>query len=352
MPGHRSSDRSLSDLLAGFRLAGRTWCYADLAAPAGLAVAAAAGTVYLHAVIHGTVRLACVSGVQLELGAGEAVAVLSGEAHALRTAAGAPAEPLELLRTAREVDVPPAFVLGQGSAIAARVLSGRLSATWPAETSTGSLPSVLRLGADGLAPRDALAYAAIGAGATALLTRLAETLVVATLRSSPGARGLLSPGLDDPVGEALQLIAGNPSHPWTVESLARAVGMGRSNFAAQFTQRLGQAPMEVVTARRMEGAATLLAEGRLKLAEIAELAGYGSEAAFSRRFTRHFGVTPSRHRELARQERAKPSVEAPRFRPLLGRAPPSHAASAKDRAPTAAEGSPRPRAVLLREPRG
>ncbi|VWX53450.1 AraC family transcriptional regulator [Novosphingobium sp. 9U] len=352
MPGHRPSDRSLSELLAGLRLAGRTWCYADLAAPAGLAIPAAAGSVHVHAVIHGTVRLAGVSGMQLELGAGDAVAILSGEAHALRTTAGASAEPLEFLRTPCEADVPPAFVLGQGSAISARVLSGRLSAAWPAEASPATLAPVLRLGAEGVVPRDALARAAIGAGATALLTRLADTLVVAALRSAPGARAWLSPELDDPIGEALQLIAGDPSHPWTVESLARAVGMGRSNFAAQFTQRLGQAPMEVVTARRMDAAAALLAQGKLKLAEIAELAGYGSEAAFSRRFTRHFGVTPSRHREIARERQAQPA-EAPRFKPLLGRAAPLvDRPVPQDPASKSAAAGERRHAILLRQPRG
>ena len=53
---------------------------------------------------------------------------------------------------------------------------------------------------------------------------------------------------------------------------------------------------------RMEQAARLLGKGSLKVAEVAELCGYGSEAAFSRRFTRHFGKSPSLLRdELARQ---------------------------------------------------
>ena len=62
------------------------------------------------------------------------------------------------------------------------------------------------------------------------------------------------------------------------------------------------APMEVVAEKRMEHAAGLLRLGRLKVAEISELAGYGSEAAFSRRFTRHFGISPSQMRENARGE--------------------------------------------------
>lgn len=341
----------MSELLAALRLSGRTWCYADLAANGGVAISPGDALI-VHAVIHGTVRIACAGGARAELAAGDVVALASGEAHALRTVAGAPAEPLEFLRASRESDVPPSFAFGEGR-VTTRVLSGKLGVAWPAEASRGALPPILRLNAH--APRlepDALAHAGLGPGSAALLTRLAETLLVATVRSDPACRGFFARELTDPVGEALHLIAGAPSHPWTVESLARAVGMGRSNFAAQFTQRLGKAPMEVVTEHRMEQAAALLRAGRLKLTEIAELAGYGSDAAFSRRFTRHFGITPSHHRELARREQEQPAPAPTRFRPLLGGRGP--AMPVEDTSPPSRPAAPTPRrrGILLREPRG
>jgi AraC-like DNA-binding protein len=43
----------------------------------------------------------------------------------------------------------------------------------------------------------------------------------------------------------------------------------------------------VITDQRMQYAATLLRSGSLKVAEIAARVGYGSEGAFSRRFTRY-----------------------------------------------------------------
>ena len=72
--------------------------------------------------------------------------------------------------------------------------------------------------------------------------------------------------------------------------------------------------MEVVAEHRMEYAAMLLRQGRMKIAEISELAGYGSEAAFSRRFSRHFGISPSQLREEARAARDKADEAKPQRR--------------------------------------
>ncbi|MDE8653994.1 AraC family transcriptional regulator [Novosphingobium album (ex Liu et al. 2023)] len=333
--------RPVSEIVAGIRLSGRTWCYADFAGAAGFAVAPADG-VFFHAVIHGAVRVACTGGARAELGPGDAVFVLSGEAHALRTAPGAPAQPHACLRAGDEADIPPTWVFGEGGRIGARVLSARLGIAWPGEIGRGALPALLPV-ASAAAPLlrpDAIAAAGIGPGACALLTRLAELLLIAALRADPAARAFLSPRPRDPIGEAVRMIAAHPAADWTVGTLAHAVGMGRSNFAAHFTREIGRAPMEVVAEHRMEQAAIMLRQGRLKIAEIGEMAGYGSEAAFSRRFTRHFGVTPSQMRETARAARVPAPVPAPAFRPLLS-GEPARDMAAFARARAATEPAPR-----------
>ncbi|MFD2134800.1 helix-turn-helix transcriptional regulator [Novosphingobium resinovorum] len=246
------------------------------------------------------------------VGAGEVIMVLSGEAHALRTDAGAMTVAHGALRRDEGADLPLARSFGKGRT-AARVLSARLRAAWPDGVERAGLPALL-YGGDDLLRADALARVGLGAGATALLTRLAEMLLVAGLRADPACRRILSGEKRDAVEAAIQRIAASPAHPWTVESLARAVGMGRSNFAAQFSLAVGKAPMEVVAEHRMEHAAALLRQGRMKIAEIAELAGYGSEAAFSRRFSRYFGTTPSRMREAARQAKLE-AAPTPRSAP-------------------------------------
>ena len=324
-----SADAPLSDILGALELGGRTWCYADLGASGGFSLPHGEAA-FFHAVLHGNLRATAPGGGTIELKAGEAVFVLSGEAHALRVASESPAPTLDFLREERGVDVPPSFALG-GGPVVARVLSARLTLALPTGASRQALPSFLRLGPASDSPwgallrPEALPLAGMGAGAAALLTRLAALMLVAQLRTDPACRGLFAPEKPDPIGRALALIAGNPSASWTVERLARSVGMGRSNFAAHFTAQVGRAPMEVVAEQRMEQAAQLLGKGNLKIAEISELAGYGSEAAFSRRFTRHFGISPSQMRETLR---AKESIEAPATPgwQLLGRRTPGFVA--------------------------
>jgi AraC-like DNA-binding protein len=340
-------DKSVSDLLSALELRGQTWCYSDLGQEAGFSVPPC-DAVLFHAVLHGSARIACASGAMIELGVGEAVIVLSGEAHALRTSAGSAATTHEFLRDTECVDIPPTVAIGtSGSRIAARVLSGKLRAAWPGEVNRTTLPSLLPLGTNApggetgpltaLRP-DALPLAGIGPGSAALLTRLAAMMLVAGLRADPRCRQLFAPPQQDPIAEALRLIEANPAASWTVERLARSVGMGRSNFAAHFTQQVGRAPMELVAEQRMEHAAGLLRQGKLKIAEISEMAGYGSEAAFSRRFTRHFGLSPSQMRDRARAgaEAEKAVKAAPTFQPLLtGRLGQGAAAIARRRAPAA-----------------
>ncbi|MFA7601972.1 MAG: AraC family transcriptional regulator [Novosphingobium sp.] len=328
--------KSVSDLLSALELRGQTWCYGDLGQDAGFSVPPC-DAVLFHAVLHGPVRVACASGARIELGPGDAAFVLSGEAHALRTGPCSPAATHAFLRDEPSVDVPPSLAIGAG-APAARVLSGKLRANWPGEVDRATLPALLPLGQGDAGPLaallrpQALPLAGIGPGSAALLTRLAAMMLVAGLRADPRCRQIFAPQRRDPIADALRLIAADPAAPWTVERLARSVGMGRSNFAAHFTRQTGRAPMDLVAEQRMEHAVGLLRQGKLKIAEISEMAGYGSEAAFSRRFTRHFGISPSQMRERARHGAAEDKQAGPAFQPLLaGRLGPGAAALVRQR---------------------
>jgi AraC-like DNA-binding protein len=293
-----AGSQSASALLSLLDLRGRNWSYVELGAMSGYSAPPSDG-VYVHVALHGSARLAGVSGGTVTLEAGHAAIILSGEAHALRTRPDAPVAAPDFLRDDRLVDVPPTVSLCGGGPVAARLLSARLGINWPDGLHRAALPAFLTLDLGdqaapaGLLRPDAFNLAGFGPGSSALLTRIASLMLVSALRES----GTLHAPRTDPIDQALRLIAANPSAPWTVEGLARTVGMGRSNFAAHFTQRLGRAPMEVITDRRMEQALTLLRQSSYKIAEIAEITGYGSEAAFSRRFARHFGSPPSQMRD-------------------------------------------------------
>jgi AraC-like DNA-binding protein len=83
-------------------------------------------------------------------------------------------------------------------------------------------------------------------------------------------------------------------------SLAEAaslVGMSESQFTRYFKQATGMTFVEFLTHVRLNKALRLLQETALTIAEIASAVGFSDQSYFDRRFKRHFGVPPRRHRE-------------------------------------------------------
>jgi AraC-like DNA-binding protein len=101
---------------------------------------------------------------------------------------------------------------------------------------------------------------------------------------------------DARVERALELLNRDISRRWTVELLARAVGLSRPAFARQFLRVLGLSPMRYLTQKRMQVAAALLLGSDAALAEVARHVGYSSEFAFNRAFKKHYQVPPGVYR--------------------------------------------------------
>lgn len=303
---------TLSQFLNLLDLHGQTWCFVDIKSSGGFNMPPN-DAVLFYAVIEGSVQIAGITGGTIELGKGAVAMLLSGESHALRTAADNPAPRFEFLCEEQDVDLPPVFTIGSGRT-AARVLCAMLKVSWPSGLRRLSMPPVVRLGTDRsnfstlTAVRvETLQICAAGTGAAAMLTRLAALMLTSALRSHPQCLLLFkSSKWDDPIAHALHLIGTDPAADWSVAQLAQKVGMGRSSFAARFSNQVGRTPMEVITERRMQYATELLQQRELKISEISERAGYRSEAAFSRRFTRHFGMSPG---SMRRNVQINESVE-------------------------------------------
>jgi AraC-like DNA-binding protein len=146
-----------------------------------------------------------------------------------------------------------------------------------------------------------LAVAEVGdkrAGGDSVLGRLSELMFVEAVRrhidSLPAEQtGWLAGLRDRSVGRALTLLHGQPARPWTLEELAREVGVSRSSLADRFLHFVGQPPMQYLAQWRMQVAAGLLANGGASLAEVAADVGYASEAAFSRAFKKVVGEPPA-----------------------------------------------------------
>ena len=104
-------------------------------------------------------------------------------------------------------------------------------------------------------------------------------------------------GFADPhLERALSAFHKDPSRSWTVESLAREAGQSRTGFAQNFAAKIGQTPMQYVTAWRMQIAREGLAARGLNVSDVAEQAGYASESAFSRVFKKEVGMSPAAYR--------------------------------------------------------
>lgn len=85
---------------------------------------------------------------------------------------------------------------------------------------------------------------------------------------------------------------GRPSEDWTLDSLAREVGLSRSTFAERFAQRMGVPAMQYLGNWRVQLATRALQRQGVSIAQAAAEVGYESEAAFNRAFKRLVGVPP------------------------------------------------------------
>lgn len=141
-------------------------------------------------------------------------------------------------------------------------------------------------------------------GGETIRLRLSELIFVEVLRQylqslSAHETGWLS-GLRDPlIGKVLAMLHERPAYPWTLNELACQTGMSRAALAARFMHLVGHPPMEYLTLWRMQVAARLLADGRMKVASVGREIGYDSEAAFSRAFKKIVGRSPAAWREGA-----------------------------------------------------
>lgn len=139
-------------------------------------------------------------------------------------------------------------------------------------------------------------------GQEAVLDRLLDLLLISCLRtwlSRPDAPGWYRADADPVVGAALRLVHHDPARPWTVDALAREVGLSRAAFSRRFTELVGEPPMTYLTGWRLDLAADLLLEDGATVASVARAVGYGTPFALSAAFKRVRGVSPTEHRERA-----------------------------------------------------
>jgi AraC-like DNA-binding protein len=276
-----------------------------------------------HVVARGGCWATALGDEALRLREGDLIAFPQGDPHVLSSAPGMRAEPEMAVFARGSTPLPMVYELGGGGPERTRIVCGFLGCDErPFNPLLAALPRMIHLPAAD--PRSSpgwfgtLLNAAVSEsgqnrpGAENVLARLSELMFVEVIRryldTLPAAQSGWLAGLRDPViGQALAALHGDAASAWTVERLARLVGVSRSGFAERFTEMVGQPPMQYLALWRMQLASHLLTDGR-PVAAVAEAIGYESEAAFSRAFKKLVGQPPALWRSQASAaRRADPS---------------------------------------------
>jgi AraC-like DNA-binding protein len=311
----------LDEVLARVRLGGTLLYHYELTTPWSVAIPTMPDALF-HYLSRGSALVCFAGGRELRMKEGDFVLVARGEAHVVCSDRKTRPFPLG------EMDRSPAHLgvvrHGGGGKPCSTMICGYFHLARPPRSGVLELlPSVLHLEQSANAEwletilrRMVSESAHERPGQQAVVSRMTEVLFVEILRSwieslRPGKGGWLGALRDAHIGKALQLLHEKPGEPWTVRDVGRRVGLCRSAFAARFTELVGQPMLRYLIARRMDEAATLLESSDHGIAEVAGCVGYDTASAFSKLFTRHYGLSPSGYRALYRRSAAGAPWSAP-----------------------------------------
>jgi AraC-like DNA-binding protein len=296
-------------------IAGRILCRIDATAPWGLAGDPLQVATF-HAMIkgEGVLRVDGVPG-ETHITTGDVVVLTRGTGHSIVDDLSTRAQTFGVAFPGVDLSTPQRLQLGPfgpkraGSAV---ILCGAFHGDrGDRPPILGLLPEILHVRGDsgrfapdvrGVIEMILAEISGSAMGAASVIERLSSVLFVRLLRrfaaSGPAPHWVRALG-DQQIVEALTLIHDTPQSPWTVDLLARRVGLSRSGFSARFTSLVQESPMSYLNQVRMQHAAGRLRAGSENVAEIAQSLGYESEASLSRAFKRRFGVPPGAYRRGA-----------------------------------------------------
>ncbi len=297
----------LSDVLGVVLLRNAVYRRIEAFAPWGLRMAARPRATF-YALARGSAWLEVAGQDPLALSAGDVAFIPHGRAHVLRDArTTVPQAACD--GPARHVGpVTGTHTIGRGGA-GTSIIAGFFELDQRTPVLLSRMPEVIVLSSNDDPRIQAtvqlvLAESAVPGLASALvLHRLADVLLVHALRLISRdplcPKGL--PALADPTfHHALSLIHGDFRRAWSVASLAKAVGLSRSTFAARFTELVGEPPLHYLARWRIARAAELLRDTDDSVAQIADRVGYESLPSFSKAFKRWRGASPGAFRASAR----------------------------------------------------
>ncbi|WP_397535964.1 AraC family transcriptional regulator [Roseateles sp.] len=314
-PAHPSPD-PLTQALQCFRLQGTLYCQSELSAPWGIEVPRMDGVMVFLVVTQGHCWLEVEGHPPQALQQGSLTLIPHGSPHRFLSALGTSTVPLDALPIQQVTELFETVRYGGGGAVVKAMYGVVRFDHLLAKRLVSQLPAVLQMDAaeteQDLWLHSTLRYIAQEAavpkpGSETVVTRLADILVVQAIRawlaSAPlREKGWLAALSDERVGRAMALMHQSPQTLWTVDRLAKAVGMSRSAFSTRFSALTGQGPLAYLTEWRMQLARAWLSTSGQPIAHMSGELGYQSEAAFSRAFKQHYGMAPGSFRRHEAQQ--------------------------------------------------
>lgn len=301
---------TVTELLSALTVQSSVYCLSELRAPWGFQVAGV-NVAKFHLVLEGACWLLADGGSPVRLAAGDLVILSRGDRHTVCDELDSPVLGLDLLIAGHPLDDQAQLRYG-GDGPPTRLLCGGFALSGPIPAPLlAMLPPVLHMdavstGVTGwLEPVFALVRQEADRadpGAQAIFAKLADVFLAQALRSyliGAEQAGLLRVGplADAPIGAAVKLIRDQPARQWTVQALAREVGMSRTLFSTRFRGAVGESPIRHLARVRLGQAAGYLTTTKLSVDSIARRTGYGTSAALSKAFKREFQTSPGRYRE-------------------------------------------------------
>ncbi|MBL7546176.1 MAG: AraC family transcriptional regulator [Bdellovibrionaceae bacterium] len=109
---------------------------------------------------------------------------------------------------------------------------------------------------------------------------------------------------NEAVKKAIELLHQDVQKNWTLDLLAKEVGLSRAGLAQKFKKHLGDTPLHYLTLIRMQKARALLSNTDSNIEKVAEAVGYGDAFSFSKVFKRITGIPPRDFRTKDQSDKA------------------------------------------------
>lgn len=105
-------------------------------------------------------------------------------------------------------------------------------------------------------------------------------------------------GNEEKIKKLRKRLISEPSHSWTLSSMAKLCGYSESRFSAIYKMLYGVSPVNDLISIRIENAKIMLLSGESTVAEISEACGFSSLFYFSKCFKKREKISPSEFKKL------------------------------------------------------